>query len=192
MLSEDSGERKRTPIASGVLDYFPDALAEIAKVSWHGNEKHNAGEPLHWAREKSTDHDDCIIRHFLQRGQRDKEGLRHSAMMAWRALAYLQLEIEADRNRAVTFEDAEEYTDAGAGLPVEDEANPWRAWRPPDHARWPAGPVSGETRVEVRFRSGATSVMPAGNWSWAFDTEWNGLPNRFDIIAWRYETEPTE
>lgn len=95
-LPADSQERKKYPIASGVLDYFPDALVEIARVSYEGNQQHNPGEPLHWARGKSTDQDDTIIRHFLERGKRDVDGMRHSAKLAWRALALLQLEIEAE------------------------------------------------------------------------------------------------
>lgn len=101
VLPDDPTARKQTPIASGVLDYFPDAIAEIARVSFQGNEQHNPGQPLHWAREKSTDHADCIGRHLLQRGGRDTDGMRHSAKLAWRALALLQLEIEADRAQTV-------------------------------------------------------------------------------------------
>lgn len=95
-LPEDGAERKKFPVASGVLDYFPDALVSVANVSYIGNEQHNSGQPLHWARSKSVDQDDTILRHFLQRGARDKDGIRHSAKMAWRVLALLQLEIEAD------------------------------------------------------------------------------------------------
>jgi hypothetical protein len=40
-----------------------------------------------WARGKSMDHADCIIRHLTERGSRDPAGVRHSAQMAWRALA---------------------------------------------------------------------------------------------------------
>lgn len=96
VLPTNPQERKKYPIASGVLDYFPDALAEIARVSYEGNQQHNPGEPLHWARGKSTDQDDTIIRHFLERGKRDADGMRHSAKLAWRALALLQLELEAE------------------------------------------------------------------------------------------------
>jgi hypothetical protein len=92
----DSAERKKIPVASGVVDYFPAALAEIAKVSYAGNQQHNPGEPLHWARAKSTDQDDTIMRHFIDRGKIDSDGLRHSAKLAWRALALLQLELEAE------------------------------------------------------------------------------------------------
>lgn len=84
------------PVGTGVLDYFPDALVAVARVSYEGNQQHNPGEPLHWARGKSMDQDDTLIRHFLERGGLDSDGQRHSAKLAWRALAILQLEIEAD------------------------------------------------------------------------------------------------
>ena len=56
LMPTGSDERKNTPLCTGVLDYFPLALAEIARVSVEGNNQHNPGEPLHWAKEKSTDH----------------------------------------------------------------------------------------------------------------------------------------
>ena len=99
-LPKDSKARKQVPIASGFCDYFPDAMAAIAELSWLGNDKHNPGEPLHWSKEKSNDHADCLMRHFLQRGYWDHSTdnpVRHSAEMVWRALAILQLEIEAER-----------------------------------------------------------------------------------------------
>jgi hypothetical protein len=90
----EAQKRKNTPIYSGVLMYFPDAIAEIARVSKAGNDQHNPGQPLHWAREKSTDHLDCMIRHSLDAGTFDTDGQRHTAKMAWRALAALQEELE--------------------------------------------------------------------------------------------------
>lgn len=84
------------PLATGVLDYFTAALAEVARLSRAGNDKHNPGEPLHWARGKSTDHADCILRHLADRGTIDPEdGISHSAKVAWRALALLQEELES-------------------------------------------------------------------------------------------------
>jgi len=99
-LKNDAEGRKQQPVASGVLDYFPDALVAVAEVSFAGNEQHNPGQPLHWARDKSTDEADAIIRHFLQRGTIDSDGIRHSAKMAWRALALLQKEIEQETEQA--------------------------------------------------------------------------------------------
>lgn len=91
----DALVRKQTPVASGVIDYFPDAILAIARVSFAGNEQHNPGTPLHWDRSKSGDESDALMRHFIQRGTLDTDGLRHSAKVAWRALALLQKEIEA-------------------------------------------------------------------------------------------------
>jgi hypothetical protein len=97
-LPVEAKERKKYPIASGLLDYFPDALAAVANVSYTGNEQHNPGKPVHWDRSKSGDEADTMLRHFLERGTLDKDGLRHSAKMAWRALALLQKEIEGEQN----------------------------------------------------------------------------------------------
>lgn len=97
MLSADKKQRKETPMARGLLDYFPDALAEVSHVSFVGNQQHNPGQELHWAKGKSTDHADCILRHLVDRGTLDTDGLRHSAKVAWRALALLQTEIEDER-----------------------------------------------------------------------------------------------
>lgn len=97
VLPVDPTDRKQYPIATGVLAYFPRALAEIAHVSYVGNEQHNPGQPVHWDRSKSTDEPDALIRHFLERGTLDKDGLRHSAKVAWRALAMLEKELEQER-----------------------------------------------------------------------------------------------
>lgn len=103
MLPTDKQARKDCPIASGALDYFPLAIAEVARLSKAANEQHNPGEPMHWAREKSTDHADCLVRHLIERGCVDEDGMLHSAKVAWRALALLQLELEdrAERVRDI-------------------------------------------------------------------------------------------
>lgn len=102
-LPTDSNDRKNYPLLSGCLKYFPAALASVANVSKLGNDKHNPGEPLHHAREKSTDHGDCIARHLM-----DTEDLLSAfsqdnstispdqillevSQLAWRALAYSQI-----------------------------------------------------------------------------------------------------
>lgn len=87
-------ERKDTPVFSGVLRYFPLALQEIARVSKAGNDQHNPGKPLHWDRSKSGDEFDALTRHLLEAGTFDTDGQRHSAKVAWRALAALQKELE--------------------------------------------------------------------------------------------------
>lgn len=85
-------------MGKGLIDYFPDALAAVANVSFRGNQQHNPGQELHWARGKSMDHDDTVIRHYVERGTLDTDGIRHSAKMAWRALAILQQELETEHN----------------------------------------------------------------------------------------------
>jgi hypothetical protein len=96
-LPTEAKQRKQIPLVTGVLDYFPDALCAVAEVSRAGNDQHNPGQPLHWAREKSNDHVDCVGRHLIERGTIDTDGQRHTAKAAWRILALLQLEIEASR-----------------------------------------------------------------------------------------------
>jgi dATP/dGTP diphosphohydrolase len=95
-LPAGSDARKGIPMARGLLDYFPAALAAVAAVSKAGNDKHNPGQAeMTHARGKSMDHADCIIRHLADRGLLDPEdNLRHSAKLAWRALALLQEELE--------------------------------------------------------------------------------------------------
>ena len=96
MLETDAKARKRVPIFSGVLKYFPLALIEVAKCSWIGNEQHNPGSELHWDREKSGDELDALARHLLQAGTDDVDGIRHSTKIAWRGLANLQKELEEE------------------------------------------------------------------------------------------------
>ena len=88
--------RKATPIATGVLDFFPDALAEVARVSAAGSKQHHPDQPVHWDKSKSTDEADAAMRHFMERGTFDTDGMRHSAKFAWRALALLQRELDAE------------------------------------------------------------------------------------------------
>ena len=86
--------RKDMPVFSGVLKYFPLAILEISKVSKAGNEQHNPGMPMFWDRSKSTDEADALTRHLIQSGTIDEDGIRHTAKVAWRALALLQKELE--------------------------------------------------------------------------------------------------
>ena|SRR5579859_5482733 len=95
MLPQSSAARKALPVTEGVLDYFPDAIAYVAFVSKVGNDKHNPGEKLNWSRGKSNDHPNCIARHLIERGTYDAEGLLNDGTLAWRALANLQLALEA-------------------------------------------------------------------------------------------------
>lgn len=100
LRGKTSAERKAEPIHSGVMLYFPDALAAVARISVAGNKQHNPGEPLHWARGKSMDQMDAAARHMLTlEGVDSASGELEAANNAWRALAQLQL-LEEKRLKA--------------------------------------------------------------------------------------------
>jgi hypothetical protein len=84
-LPTDSAARKTYPLYRGLFQYFPRALAAVAHHSYIGNDKHNPGEPLHWARGKSNDQADCLLRHVMEDDW---------VAVAWRALAKLELVLE--------------------------------------------------------------------------------------------------
>ena len=90
----DEPNRKAMPVFSGVLKYFPDAIREVAKTSWIGNQQHHPNKPLHWDRSKSGDELDALTRHLMEAGEIDTDLIGHSAKVAWRALANLQKELE--------------------------------------------------------------------------------------------------
>jgi len=86
-LPTDAQERKDIPIYSGVIRYFPDALAAVAKLSKKGNDQHNPGMDLFWDRSKSGDELDAMMRHVIDE---DWDAV------AWRALAHLQKHLEKE------------------------------------------------------------------------------------------------
>ena len=96
-LSERLNTVPRTP--TSLVNYFPDAIKEVAQCSFIGNEQHNPNTPLHWDRSKSGDEKDALVRHLLDAGTIDTDGVRHSAKVAWRALANLQKEIENENKK---------------------------------------------------------------------------------------------
>lgn len=84
--------RKETPIFSGVLKYFPNAIKEVARVSKKGNDQHHPDKPLHWDMSKSKDELDALSRHLLDHlnDPEDEDGELHLAKVAWRSLAALE------------------------------------------------------------------------------------------------------
>lgn len=97
MLPTDYEARKALPIYSFLTQYFPDAIVELVKVSVAGNNQHNPGEPLHWARGKSMDQLNTAQRHIFDHGagaMYDEDGTMHLAKAAWRLLAEVQLLVE--------------------------------------------------------------------------------------------------
>jgi hypothetical protein len=136
MLTTDKQQRKETPVCTGVLDYFPDALAAVAHCSKVGNDQHNPGQPLHWAKEKSTDHADCLVRHLMERGTMDTDGVSHTAKVAWRALSLLQTEIEQERENAERNATDSTYQATAYGIPCPSEGD--YDWRFQKHSIVPA------------------------------------------------------
>ena len=99
-----SADRKQVAVARGLFAYFPDALALVARHSVISNEKHNPGSPVHWSREKSKDHEDCIGRHSISVAIDPNsldDGQPHIVCRAWRALAALQIWAE-EQNKGLT------------------------------------------------------------------------------------------
>lgn len=94
-------QRKDTPIYSGVLKYFPLALAEVARCSKAGNDQHNPNMPLHWDRSKSKDELDALTRHLIDHSVNpvDTDGVLHLAKCAWRSLAALEKHIENENKK---------------------------------------------------------------------------------------------
>lgn len=84
--------RKNTPVFSGVLKYFPNALKAVARASKAGNDQHHKDKPLHWDMSKSSDEYDAMIRHLLdhQENPVDDDNVLHLTKVAWRALAGLE------------------------------------------------------------------------------------------------------
>ena len=114
---KDSAERKACPVASGVVKYFPDALMLVSRLSRIGNDKHSPGQPLHWAKEKSGDEPDALMRHLIDHftgapidaDVEELGELAHLTQVAWRALAMLQRACDAERAKDArpSAEDAE-------------------------------------------------------------------------------------
>lgn len=85
-LPTDAKERKAIPVYTGFINYFPKAIAAVAKVSLAGGIQHGqTAETLHWDRSKSGDELDAMMRHILD-GDWEQ--------VAWRAMANLEKKLE--------------------------------------------------------------------------------------------------
>lgn len=111
-LPEGLEDRNSYPMAEGLLDYFPNALAEVSRLSHQATLQHHPDAGMHWDRTKSLDHRNKIMRHLVDTHTVDDKGIDHWAMVCWRALAGYQEYLEAkhglppsraSRNRPETF-----------------------------------------------------------------------------------------
>lgn len=100
MLPKDAQTRKNIPVYLGFVKYFPDAMAAVAELSKIANEQHSPGLPIQWAKEKSADELDALLRHMIdaQFEERDEEGVLHMVKVAWRAMANVQRMADAGVN----------------------------------------------------------------------------------------------
>ena len=116
-IPTDKQASKEVPLVRGLLDYFPDALAAVAHVSFVGNEQHNPGQPLHWAKHKSTDEADALVRHLIERGKLEFNGTVESAIRQCRKNTVYLVAVLNDLN-ATAREQIEGHVDV---LKVDDK-----------------------------------------------------------------------
>ena len=91
--TDKAADRKATPVYSGFIKYFPNAIKEVAECSMKANRQHNGDEPLHWAMEKSKDELDALMRHLIDHASGidwDDDNIRHLTKVCWRSLAMLE------------------------------------------------------------------------------------------------------
>ena len=103
----------KPPVQQGVLDYFPLALLELAKVSHIGASKYS------WEGWRSvpngiTRYGNAMVRHLLQKqieGEYDFEtGCLHDAQVAWNALAVLELKLKEQQQLRQSKESIHTFT----------------------------------------------------------------------------------
>ena len=167
MEKNESAKRKGMPLFQGCFMYFPDALLAVAEHSRKANDKHNPGEPLHWSKDKSKDHADCIARHLLDIGPKwdaiDPEFQSlHATALAWRALALLQTVLERPQPLGTTEL-------------VNMRADGWIPWK------GGVCPVDRDLYVLTRLRNGFTPLVPVR----AGYLEWKHFNGEHDLLAYK-------
>ena len=115
--------RKDEPLFTGAILPFAGALRGVARLAKRANEKHNPGQPMHWSRENSNDHADCMARHLVDAFQEQavspcgaiigvaldpETNLPHAYNEVWRALAHAQLVSEWLARQAKQVAECEE------------------------------------------------------------------------------------
>lgn len=84
--------RKAVPLWRAVHEYFPAALAGVARVTVAGSRQHHGGDELFDDRSKSNDDADCLLRHLHDAftGDGMDGDVAHVDKVAWRALRLAQ------------------------------------------------------------------------------------------------------
>ena len=136
-LPTNSKDRKDVPVFTGFMAYFPLAIVEVAKLSLASNEKHNPGQPLHWSKEISNDHADCLVRHQLEHNQVDpSDGFYHDVKVAWRAMAQLQIRLEGGPLAQVLHTNIKILNALKMGLSVSLNGDVFKALYSKDNHKW--------------------------------------------------------
>lgn len=100
-LPDGYDARKELKLYDFMFGYFPLAWLEVVRVAVAGNNQHNPGEPMHWARGKSVDQLNTAFRHLFDHGCgeiKDGDGCYHLAKSVWRLMAELQLILEKEHD----------------------------------------------------------------------------------------------
>lgn len=102
-LKDDS---KKPLVVQGFMQYFPNAIAEVARVSEFGAQKYAWGnwQFVHAGIERYTE---ALGRHLLANEEIDPESeLLHAAHIAWNAMARLELILKEKNNDSVSAVDS--------------------------------------------------------------------------------------
>ncbi|QDP47313.1 MAG: hypothetical protein Unbinned4388contig1000_32 [Prokaryotic dsDNA virus sp.] len=116
-------ERKATPIFTAFVKYFPRAIASVTRLSVKANEQHNNGEEVYWAKEKSPNHLDSLMRHLtdLAMGKEyDEDGVLSLQKIAWRGMAALEIYLEKEGKRNFLKETSPTFYDVPKPMSAEE------------------------------------------------------------------------
>ena len=86
-IGSNSEQRKRVPIYTGFIKYFPDAIIEVTKQSTRGMLQHDTPT---WNKDISKDELDALMRHMIEEDW---------AAVAWRAMANLQRQCDEENKK---------------------------------------------------------------------------------------------
>lgn len=181
-LPRDSEARKEIRLLAAFLNYIPAAAVKFAQHSLANNEKHNPGEPVHHARGKSGDHEECLLRHLMDL-QDIKAAMERSPVVDPELVKLLISEATAEFWRSGVFlqELCEKYEGAplapGARLPVNEAVEVSRGSfvAPGQVQNLPRPPVDRSKLPPVCPLGTERDTYPA---VWQTDTGWYFNPDR--------------
>lgn len=77
----DDAERKKYAVGTFICEFFPHAIAELARFSYDMQQKHNPNAPMGWVKDKSIGDGNQIFRHQMNGDYEE---------VAWRGLEQLE------------------------------------------------------------------------------------------------------